>query len=210
MAANYAVLQARPARARFSLDEADFLGALLVAPAILFIVVLVAVPFFPTTFLPPFNEGTYLVGLRLNPGVTLAESASLARQAEVLIKQVPEVTHVGRRSGRAELDEHAEGVHVSELDVGLSTVARVRQRWVEQGVDAALGRKPQGRPSRLRKLDGAAEARLLALACSPPPAGRADWTMRLLADQLVELEVIDAVSHETVRQVLKKTNSSRG
>ncbi len=78
-----------------------------------------AVPFFATTFLPPFNEGTLLIGIRLNPGVTLAETSALARQAEVLIKQVPEVTHVGRRSGRAELDEHAEGVHVSELDVGL-------------------------------------------------------------------------------------------
>jgi HME family heavy-metal exporter len=78
-----------------------------------------AVPFFPTTFLPPFNEGTLLVGIRLNPGVTLSESSALARQAEVLISQVPEVTHVGRRSGRAELDEHAEGVHVSELDVGI-------------------------------------------------------------------------------------------
>ncbi|AMM26029.1 efflux RND transporter permease subunit [Variovorax sp. PAMC 28711] len=84
-----------------------------------------AVPFFPTTFLPPFNEGTLLVGLRLNPGVTLAESSALARQAEVLVKQVPEVTHVGRRSGRAELDEHAEGVHVSELDVGLKPTAEL-------------------------------------------------------------------------------------
>lgn len=78
-----------------------------------------AVPFFPTTFLPPFNEGTLLVGLRLNPGVTLADSSALASQAERLIREVPEVTHVGRRSGRAELDEHAEGVHVSELDVGI-------------------------------------------------------------------------------------------
>lgn len=78
-----------------------------------------AVPFFATTFLPPFNEGTLLIGLRLNPGVTLAESSALAAQAERLVAQVPEVTHVGRRSGRAELDEHAEGVHVSELDVGL-------------------------------------------------------------------------------------------
>jgi transposase len=96
------------------------------------------------------------------------------------------------------------------LDVGLSTVARVRQRLVEQGLDAALGRKPQDRPSRERKLDGAAEARLIALACSAPPEGRADWSMRLLADRLVELEVVDTVSYETVRQVLKKTNSSRG
>ena len=74
------------------------------------LVAAVAVPFFPTTFLPPFNEGTLLIGLRLNPGVTLTESSALARQAEVLVKQVPEVTHVGRRSGRAELDEHAEGI----------------------------------------------------------------------------------------------------
>jgi len=85
----------------------------------------VAVPFFPTTFLPPFNEGTLLVGLRLNPGVTLTESSTLARRAEVPISQVPEVTHVGRRSGRAELDEHAEGVHVSELDVGLKPTAEL-------------------------------------------------------------------------------------
>ena len=79
-----------------------------------------AVPFFATTFLPPFNEGTLLIGLRLNPGVTLAESSVMARQAEVLVREVPEVTHVGRRSGpRRTDDEHAEGVHVSELDVGL-------------------------------------------------------------------------------------------
>ncbi|MDP1693810.1 MAG: efflux RND transporter permease subunit [Burkholderiaceae bacterium] len=84
-----------------------------------------AVPFFPTTFLPPFNEGTLVIGMRLNPGVTLAETTALARQAEVLIKQVPEVTHVGRRSGRAELDEHAEGVHASEFDVGLLPTAEL-------------------------------------------------------------------------------------
>ena len=84
-----------------------------------------AVPFFPTTFLPPFNEGTLLVGLRLNPGVTLTESTNIARQAEVALRQVPEVTHVGRRSGRAELDEHAEGVHVSELDLGLVPAAQL-------------------------------------------------------------------------------------
>ncbi|MGQ3052262.1 MAG: efflux RND transporter permease subunit [Roseateles sp.] len=88
---------------------------------------LAAVPFFPTSFLPPFNEGTLMVGIRLNPGVTLAETAALARQAEVLIKQVPEVTHVGRRSGRAEMDEHAEGVHVSELDIGLKPTGELQR-----------------------------------------------------------------------------------
>jgi transposase len=96
------------------------------------------------------------------------------------------------------------------LDVGLSTLARVRQRFVEQGLEAALGRKPQDRPSRQRKLDGRAEARLIALACAAPPDGRKEWTMQLLADQLVALEVVDAVSDETVRRVLKKTRSSRG
>ena len=95
------------------------------------------------------------------------------------------------------------------LDCGLRTVERVRQRFVERGLEAALGRKPQDRPSRERKLDGRAEARLIALACSEPPDGRDRWTMKLLADKLVELEVFDAVSDEAVRRVLKKTSSSR-
>ena len=94
-----------------------------------------AVPFFPTTFLPPFNEGTLLVGLRLNPGVTLPESSAVARQAETLVSQVPEVTHVGRRSGRAELDEHAEGVHVSELDVGIVPAERLTRSMDEVRAD---------------------------------------------------------------------------
>ncbi len=94
------------------------------------------------------------------------------------------------------------------LDCGLRTVERVRQRFVERGLEPALGRKPQGRPSRERKFDGAAEARLIALACSQPPEGRARWTLKLLADKLVELEVFESVSDETVRRVLKKTNLS--
>jgi transposase len=92
------------------------------------------------------------------------------------------------------------------LDCSVRTVERVRQRFVERGPEQALGRKPQDRPSRERKFDGAAEARLIALACSAPPEGRACWTMKLLADRLVELEVFDSVSDETVRRVLKKTN----
>jgi transposase len=94
------------------------------------------------------------------------------------------------------------------LDCSARTVERVRQRFVERGPEQALGRKPQDRPSRERKFDGAAEARLIALACSSPPEGRACWTMKLLADRLVELEVFDSVSDETVRRVLKKTNLS--
>ena len=94
----------------------------------------------------------------------------------------------------------------SALDIGVRTVERVRERFVEQGLEAALVRKPQARPSRLPVFDGDAEARLIALACSRPPEGRARWTLRLLADRLVELEVVEAVSHETVRRSLQKTS----
>jgi transposase len=96
------------------------------------------------------------------------------------------------------------------LDVSTDTVGRVRQRFVEQGLEAALVRKKQDRPSRERKLDGRAEARLIALACSAPPDGRKEWTMQLLADRLVELEVVESVCDETVRRALKKMRSSRG
>jgi hypothetical protein len=95
------------------------------------------------------------------------------------------------------------------LDCGLRTVERVRQRCVERGLDTALAHAPQQTPRRQRVLDGAAEARLIALACSPPPDGRRAWTLRLLADRLVELEVVESVAPETVRRVLKKTRSSR-
>jgi HME family heavy-metal exporter len=107
----------------------------LVAAGLAVLLAAVAVPFFAKTFLPPFNEGTLLMGLRLNPGVTLAESSALAQQAEKLVKQVPEVTHVGRRSGRAELDEHAEGVHVSELDVGLKPASELTRSMDEISAD---------------------------------------------------------------------------
>jgi transposase len=96
------------------------------------------------------------------------------------------------------------------VEVDVTTVERVRQRFVEEGLEAALDRKKQARPSRERKLDGAGEARLVALACSDPPQGRAAWTLQLLADKLVELRVVGSISDETVRQVLKKTNSSPG
>jgi len=95
------------------------------------------------------------------------------------------------------------------VEVGARTVARVRAAFAAGGPAAALPRK---RPDRAyaRKLDGAAEARLVVLACAAPPAGRARWSLRLLAARLVELEVVDAISPETVRQALNKTGPSRG
>jgi hypothetical protein len=94
------------------------------------------------------------------------------------------------------------------LEVSVRTVERVRETLVCAGLDAALWRRRP--PARPRKLDGAAEAHLIALACSAPPTGRARWTLRLLADKLAELEVVDAVCPETVRLTLKKTCSSPG
>ena len=98
---------------------------------------------------------------------------------------------------------------IDALETSESTVYRLRRRFVCEGLEAALEDK---KPERVyvRRLDGAAEARLITLACSRPPEGRGRWTMRLLADRLVELGVISSVSHETVRVTLKKTNSSRG
>ena len=95
------------------------------------------------------------------------------------------------------------------LDVGASTVACVRQTFVETGLSAALARQS---PQRVyeRALDGAAEAHLIALTCGAPPEGAGRWSLRLLADRMVELEYVEAVSHETVRRTLKKTNSNRG
>lgn len=95
------------------------------------------------------------------------------------------------------------------FEVGPSTVHRLRQRLVEEGFEATLARKPNVR-HRAPKLDGAKEARLVALACSDPPEGRARWTLQLLADKLVELDVVDSITAETVRVRLKKTRSSRG
>lgn len=91
-------------------------------------------------------------------------------------------------------------------EVSSSTVHRTRERFVTQGLEAALHRKPRPQP---RKLDGRSEAKLIAVACGKPPDGCARWTMRLLAGRLVELEVVESISHECVRQTLKKTRSSR-
>ena len=92
------------------------------------------------------------------------------------------------------------------LSVHSNTVAGIRERFVEQGWEAALNRKKQDRPSRAPKLDGRGEARLLAERCGPPPQGHKRWTLQLLADRLVTLQVVDRISYETVRRTLKKTS----
>ncbi len=95
-----------------------------------------------------------------------------------------------------------------DLHTGVATVGRVRKRFVEEGLASALREKP--RPGQRRKLTGKQEARLIAEACSSAPKGHARWTLRLLADRAVKLELTDRLSHETVRRLLKKTNSSPG
>ena len=94
------------------------------------------------------------------------------------------------------------------LSVNINTVGRIRRLFAQQGLKVALERKKQDYPSHSPKFDGAAEARLIALSCSQPPEGRSRWTLKLLADKAVELEIVDSVVPETVRQTLKKTNLS--
>lgn len=107
--------------------------------------------------------------------------------------------------GPAWVDERiAEAVETSQ-----PTVSRVRKQFVQEGLEAALQRRAPQREYR-RKLDGEQEARLVALACGEPPKGQARWTLRLLADKLVELELVEDISYQTVRRTLKKTSSSPG
>lgn len=106
-------------------------------------------------------------------------------------------------------DEGATDVEiVKALSTSIATVERVRQRLVEEGVDSALKERPRRPPP--FKLGEKEEAHLVALACSQPPTGRARWSLRLLADKAVELGLCDSISHEGVRQTLKKTNLNRG
>ena len=95
------------------------------------------------------------------------------------------------------------------LKTGMRTIDRVKQRFVMEGLDAALGVAPTSRVYD-KKVDGEAEARLVSIACSEPPKGFGKWSLRLLADRMVELNYVEDISHETVRRVLKKTNLSLG
>jgi transposase len=106
-------------------------------------------------------------------------------------------------------DEGYKDTEIAErVGVGVATVERVRQKFVQRGLDETLAEAH--RPGGKRRLDGTAEAFLVATACSDAPQGGSDWTMQLLAERLVKLGVVDAISDETVRRTLKKTSSSRG
>jgi len=95
------------------------------------------------------------------------------------------------------------------LKVGMRTIDRVKKKFIEEGIEATLERRPTSRVYD-KKVDGDVEAKLVTLCCSEPPKGRAKWSLRLLADKMVELNYVDSISHVTVRDVLKKTNLSLG
>lgn len=92
------------------------------------------------------------------------------------------------------------------LDVTVQTIERVRKQLVEEGFDAVLSRRKYQQKVSRKKIDGEVEAHLIALSCSDPPAGRARWTLRLLAEKVVKLGYVESISHEAIRQTLKKTN----
>jgi transposase len=115
------------------------------------------------------------------------------------------------KADQGENGEAQSDARVAEaLSVAAKTVFNVRRRWVEEGLETALRRKKQACPSRSRKLDGRTEAKLVAACCGPAPQGRARWTLRMLADQLIELQAVDSISPETVRGTLKKMRLSLG
>lgn len=137
------------------------------------------------------EERSYLRGM-----ISKGKAAAFKqRHARILLK-----TDQGPQ-GEGWTDEKIE----QALDVNSSTVERLRRRFVEEGLASALQRKEQ-KNRKAKKIDGEAEARLVALACSKPPEGRTSWTLKLLTDQLVSLEIVDSVSPETVRKTLKKTS----
>ena len=96
------------------------------------------------------------------------------------------------------------------LEVTVQTIERIRKQLVEEGFDAVLSRREYKQKVSRKKIDGELEARLISLSCSEPPEGRVRWTLRLLADKIIELGYVETISHETIRQTLKKTNLNRG
>jgi hypothetical protein len=141
----------------------------------------------------------FIVRLTVEETIYLSEMVNKGRSAAFKI-----------RHAHILLKANAEGSNWTDEKIADSyrchhnTVANVRERFVEEGLDAALERKSQDHLSRARILDGDGEAKLIALGCSKPPEGQSRWTLRLLADQLVVLDIVNQISHETVRSTLKK------
>lgn len=139
----------------------------------------------------------------------LAEREGLERMVSVGKRAAGRLTHA---RVLLQADQSAAGpgwtdARIAEgLGITTRTIENIRRRFVEEGLEAALARKKQCRPSRERLLDGAKEAKLAAICCSKAPDGRRRWTLRMLADHLVELNIVDSISHETVRRTLQKTN----
>lgn len=132
-----------------------------------------------------------------------------ADERETLLRLTRTGTLSARKMKRAQIllkadEDWKDKDIIAALNTSRSTVERTRKRFVEGGLDKALNEDP--RPGQRTKLDGRGEARLIALACSEAPAGRVRWTLRLLADKLVELGVVESISHEAVRRTLKKTS----
>jgi transposase len=147
------------------------------------------------------KEAKYVVRLSNDERGQLEDLVARGRVAKTTRQRAQVLLHAdqGPKSPAAVDEAIADLVGVS-----LSTVHRVRQQFVEEGLEMSLYRKPATN-RQYRKLDGAQEAHLVALACSSPPAGRVCWTMQLLADKLVELEIVESIGREAVRTTLKKT-----
>jgi transposase len=144
----------------------------------------------------------YIVNLTKEERLGLEDLASRKRVSKLKVQRAQILLKADEGMTDAEVAE--------DLGVGIATVERIRKRAVLEGVAAALDRRPQEGISRPPKLDGRAEAHLVKLACSEPPEGCPRWTLSLLADKLVELNVVDTVSRTTICRALKKTTSSPG
>ncbi len=150
------------------------------------------------------KDAKFVVRLSVSERLSLEKRLSQARAAKAKLLRA-------RMLLKADADGPAwsDPAIAEAFDVSLSTVHRLRERFVWEGFDAALDRQPFCR-TKPRTLDGAKEARLIATACSAPPKGQARWTMPLFADKLVELKIVESISGETVRKTLQKTRSSPG
>lgn len=149
----------------------------------------------------------YVVTLTEEERSTLSKIASKGKQRSQ--KVLNALILLGCDEGEYQRDRSTNEEIARVLHVSMRKIDRAKKRFFERGIDAALNKKVSGRVYN-KKTDGDFEAHLIALSCSEPPEGFARWSLRLLADKVVELNYIDSISHETVRRILKKTKSSHG